>query len=510
MKKRMKQIMAVVLGMSMAAGLCACGGSGGSGKKEEGAKADSDKYEKVVFAYQTFNNVPSEEGLAEVQEAVNKITREKIGVEVELKPIAYADYNNQISLSLQAGEQIDLFESLFNFPDCVAADMAMDITELAPEFAPEALELVGEEWMKACTLDGKLYGIPVYKPLALTPMITYRKDITDELGIDMSQVNDVNDLDAVYAKVKEAHPEMTPLAPIQPGDTGLSRVYDANIDYLGDDSVAPKAVLMGDDTTVVSLFETQEFMDICKLARDWYNKGYIMKDAATTTSMSLELMSSGNYFSTIASYSYPEEDTAASLQTQWGYPTGVKILKEAYIDTSTVNMVTFMVSTNCEVPEAALKFLDLTYSDKEIVNLLIFGIEGRDYVMKEDGTVNYPEGEDAATVPYTAQLSSGTLGNFFIQYQMEGTNMESLKWEEEQNRKAATSPVMGFVFDTSPVSTEYTALANVLSQYLPGLLCGNVDPETEIPKLNKAMESAGLGNVIAEKQKQLDAWLAAQ
>ncbi len=69
---------------------------------------------------------------------------------------------------------------------------------------------------------------------------------------------------------------------------------------------------------------------------------------------------------------------------------------------------------------------------------------------------------------------------------------------------------MGFVFDTAPVSTEYTAIANVLSQYLPGLFCGNVEPETEIPKLNKALESAGLGNVIAEKQKQLDAWLAAQ
>ena len=58
---------------------------------------------------------------------------------------------------------------------------------------------------------------------------------------------------------------------------------------------------------------------------------------------------------------------------------------------------------------------------------------------------------------------------------------------------------MGFVFDTAPVSTEYTAIANVLSQYLPGLFCGNVEPETEIPKLNKALESAGLGNVIAEK-----------
>lgn len=510
MKKRMRQIMAVILGMSMTAGLCACGSSGDSGKKEENARADSDKYEKVVFAYQTFNNVPSEEGLAEVQEAVNTITREKIGVEVELKPIAFADYNNQISLSLQAGEQIDLFESLMNFPDCVAADMAMDITELAPEFAPDALELVGEDWMNACTADGKIYGIPVYKPLALTPMITYRKDIAEELGIDMSQVNSVQDLEAVFKKVKEGRPDITPLAPVQPGDTGLNRLYSTNVDYLGDDYTAPKGVLLGDSTEVVNLFERQEFMDVCKIARDWYNKGYIMKDTATTTSMSLELLSSGNYFCTIASYSYPEEDTAASIQTQWGYPAGARILKEAYIDTSTVNAVTFMVSTNCEVPEAALKFLNLTYSDKEIVNLLIYGIEGRDYVVKEEGIVNYPEGEDASTVPYTAQLSCGTLGNFFIQYQMEGSNLDSLKWEEEQNKEAASSPVMGFVFDTSPVNTEYTAIANVLSQYLPGLFCGNVDPETEIPKLNKALDSAGLGNVIAEKQKQLDAWLAAR
>ena len=60
MKKRLRQIMAVVLGMSLAAGLCACGSSGDSGKKKEVAKADSDQYEKVVFAYQTFNNVPSD------------------------------------------------------------------------------------------------------------------------------------------------------------------------------------------------------------------------------------------------------------------------------------------------------------------------------------------------------------------------------------------------------------------------------------------------------------------
>ena len=106
----------------------------------------------------------------------------------------------------------------------------------------------------------------------------------------MSQVNSVQDLDAVFQKVKEGRPDITPLAPIAPGDTGLNRLYSTNVDYLGDDYTAPKGVLLGDDTKVVNLFESQEFMDVCKMARDWYNKGYIMKDAATTTSMSLELL----------------------------------------------------------------------------------------------------------------------------------------------------------------------------------------------------------------------------
>ncbi len=45
-------------------------------------------YDKVVFAYATFNNIPTNEVRATVEEAINAITREKIGVEVELMPIA--------------------------------------------------------------------------------------------------------------------------------------------------------------------------------------------------------------------------------------------------------------------------------------------------------------------------------------------------------------------------------------------------------------------------------------
>lgn len=73
------------------------------------------------------------------------------------------------------------------------------------------------------------------------------------------------------------------------------------------------------------------------------------------------------------------------------------------------NAISWMVSSTTDVPEAAMKFLNLTFTDEDIINLIIYGIEERDYVIDEDGYVSYPEGQDSTTVPYTAQLSCGSL-----------------------------------------------------------------------------------------------------
>ena len=180
----------------------------------------------------------------------------------------------------------------------------------------------------------------------------------------------------------------------------------------------------------------------------------------------------------------------------------------AFLDTSAVNALSWMVSSTSKVPDAALKFLNLTFCDPDIINLVIYGIEGRDYVQVGDGTVKYPDGQDAGTVPYTAQLSCGTLGNFFLMYPMQGTDPASLDWELEQNKTAKTSAAMGFTFDNTSVKAQYTAVANVISQYLPGLVCGSVDPADDIPEFLEALSDAGLGDIIAAKQEQLDAWAA--
>ena len=468
------------------------------------------QYQKIVYAYATFNNIPTEETLATVEEAINGITREKIGAEVELKPIVIWDYASTVSLALQGGEQIDVFQSLGDLNSAISTGMAMDLTDLMATCAAESQALIGENWLAACSHGGRLYGIPTYKPIALTPMLVYRQDVADELGIDMSAVNSVQDITAVLAKVKEAKPDMTPLAAVNTGNIGLGLTVP-NVDYLTDNYYSPKGVLMNDELTVVDYYASQPFADTCAIARGWYNDGLVMKDAATTSSTAAELMASGNYFAYIASYSYPEADTAASLEAQCGgFDLGAKIVGSAFLDTTSINSLTWMVASTSAAPEAALKFINLTFTDPQIVNLIIYGLEGRDYVLNPDGFVKYPEGQEAASVPYTAQLSCGTLGNFFIIYPMEGTNMESLAWELEQNKTAKTSVAMGFTFDNSSVKTEYTAVTNVIDQYLPGLLCGSVDPVTEIPIFLQRLNEAGLSDIIAAKQTQLDAWAAAR
>lgn len=498
---------------AMAVSMTACGGSASSATESKAtgdtASSGDGSYDQVTYAYATFNNIPTEEDLDVVEEEINKITREKIGAEITLKPISIADYVNKVSLSLQGGEKIDVYESLGNFGNCVSTDMCYDITDLIDTYGSATKALIGDKFLDADKVNGRLYGIPTYKPYALTPMIIYRKDVADELGIDMSTVNSVDDMTAVLEKVKEAKPDMTPLAPVQNGTIGLEMTM-GEVDWLSDDYYKPVGVLLGDDMTVKDLYSSDVFKSRCALARDWYNNGLVMKDAATTTSTAAECMSSGNYFAYLAGYSYPEADTAASLQAQCGnYELGAKMIDSAYLCTGDINAVSWMIASTTDVPEAAMKFLDLTFTDKDIVNLLIYGIEGRDYVKNDDGTVSYPEGEDSTTVPYTAQLSCGTLGNYFNMYPTAGTDPDSLAWEQEQNESAKTSPAMGFTFDASKLNTQYTAVKNVISQYLPGLLCGSVDPDTELDKFEQALQDAGYQDILDAKQEQLDAWKAA-
>ncbi len=82
-----------------------------------------------------------------------------------------------------------------------------------------------------------------------------------------------------------------------------------------------------------------------------------------------------------------------------------------------------------------------------------------------------------------------------------GQNLKSF------NAKAESTQTLGFIFDPSNVKNEIAACNNVWDQYVPALETGTVDPDEYLPKAILAFKDAGSEKIIAEKQKQLDAWL---
>ena len=76
------------------------------------------------------------------------------------------------------------------------------------------------------------------------------------------------------------------------------------------------------------------------------------------------------------------------------------------------------------------------------------------------------------------------------------------------NENAIQSQAIGFIFDSSSVKSEIAALDSVLAEYRLGLENGELDPEEYLPKFIQALREAGIEKVIAEKQRQLDSWVA--
>ncbi len=474
-----------------------------------GAAAEDGEYTKIVYAYWMADKIPGEEARQSVEEAINEITREEIGVEVELMPIEAGERAQKINLALASGEQMDIYNTVGDLNTYIANNQAYDITDLVHEHAQGAVDQVSETFLQTTSKDGKIYGIPADKGIALADNLYYRLDIAEELGLDFSGVKTLEDLTPIFEQVAEAYPEMVPLASGAGGLEPVNTMQNFEVDHLTD--VWPKplgAVLMGDSLTVENLYASEEFKSLIELMHGWYQKGYISRDAVTTTVKPEEAMAAGKAFSFIryqaGNYGVIEESNLT------GYDLGYVRVSQPYLDTASVNAVTWCISSQCEHPDKALEFLNLTYTDERIVNLIVFGIEGRDYVKTSDTELVFPEGEDANTVPYTAQISCGVVGSQFKQLVHEGTPADNGELMYRENHEAKTSPAFGFTFDSSDVKAEYTAATNVVNQYLPGLVWGSIDPETELPKFLEDLERAGLNDIIAAKQEQLDAWAAGQ
>lgn len=469
--------------------LAGCGSNDNPGGDNPGGSGEVEKIKIYVPTSGKFDDMDK------VMEAVNAITREKIGVEVEFKAYQFGQWFQQYSLFLSGTEDVDIIANYGGYLNAVAQGAALDLTDLLPEYGKDIIEIEGD-FLKSGQVDGVQYAIPIYASYAWNMGILYRRDVVEELGLEdlVASVKTIDDWGKVLEAVKAGKPEMTPFVSNN-GSTAATFQY-GTWDDLGNNY----GVLMdgGKTSEVVNLFATDEYKHLCEVLHDWNVKGYSSKDIQTQTDGFPVLTQNDAAFSTLGQTDF---NTSFYQSTTCNKP--IDIVMFGIPVARTYNNVTFTVMSNTKHAEACVKFMNLWFSDEEVGTLISYGIEGEHYELDENGMGKYLSGQDANSCPY--HLGSGISNTNRIRWESEDPNYaENLI---ESNNSAQKSAALGFAFNPDNVTNEITELDNVCAKYRNGLECGALDPATALPEFLAALEAAGINTVIAEKQAQLDAFL---
>ena len=470
---------------------------------------------EITILYPSMGPIPS--GLPAVEDAINAITEDEINTHVTVKIIEVGNYDQQVNLMMSSNEPLDLMITMPGGPASLSTMAAqkqlMDITELLPEYAPTALAEVGE-LIKGNQINGRTYAFPTYKGFVGAINIFMRTDVLEDLGLldQALAMTSFADFEEILETVKNSE-KWSYLSGIIPCDGHGSVLSDftavcyaenfsdaACFDNLGD-TLFTVAARDDGSHTVLNTFATEEFRKNYEIVRCWYEKGYVYKDAATTKEMRSALMKSNIGFSYI---NVCECGSEASADTNCGMDiTHVAIVTKP-LTTSSLTKFTWAVPTTAREPKAALTFLEMMFNDVRIANLIAWGIEGVDSEVGDDGVAHYIEGNETPAYHGVAFLNA----NKFIVHPWDGDDPNINDIYKKYMNEATYSPYLGFSADTSSVTTEISAISNIISEFQPQIVSGMADEETFQTFLDK-LESANIDKVVALYQEQLNAWLEA-
>ena len=536
----MKRSITFALAMTMALSMGACGNSEGTaaegsqdtsraaealgntgeetdkaGSAEGNSAGEDEDTASIVVAY--YCNGSNTSDVDAVEEAINAITVEAINTEVELMPFQSGSYNEQMNLMISSNEQLDLAPTFFAGPTTFAAMTSQKqltpLDDLLNEYGQDILSEIKPEYMETTKLNGVTYAVPVNKDMVSNMYLAMRTDILEQLGMleKGENLTSMSELTEILAAVKE-QTELVPMAPA--GSQGNVTTFmpvlvsDKFEDAVTFDKLINDYIVAFTDepAKVVNLFETEEYKAALQVVRDWYEAGYVYKDAATTEDNNYMFVKNDIAF---AYFFAAENSTYMDTVAQSGYDMTVIKIASAPVSTSTVNAIDWTIPVTTREPEAAMKFLNLMYSNKEIVDLLNYGIEETHYVVQEDGTYNFPEGVDSNNAGYYINMT-WEICNQYLAGLWDGSNPDTREISAKDNENPLLSPLIGFVADSTGLENEITAVTAVYNEYYKGLNCGILDLETELPAFNEKLKGAGIDKMVDSAQAQLDEWYASK
>ena len=453
---------------------------------------------------------------------------------VEFIDVSFDEYSEKFSQVLASGEGVDLAWTgwLINKPQNIADGNLMPLDDLLAEYGQGIVDILGENVVEIHrnAADGKLYYLPSWQGLCgerrgwlvVTEIAelagdTWIEDTEAALNKWRNNYSGIEDFQAVLdqaTKYLAAAKEAGKLgAGINTGRAFGWSMYNGMYSFLGVGGAEIGITYCDGTFTVKDGVAGEHYKLYAKTMADWYKEGYIRSDIMSVDTSTLTTPKNGEITDTTYVFScdpyLTEADQEAAIADAGMDMTYLPIEENAYLilggDTS------YAIPYCADEPERAMMVLNAIYSQPDLYNTLIYGIEGEDYTKNADGTIttSYVGASPTADDSYGIQRwIIGSCKNALIN---NGTDPNYYADLEALEATAQVNPFLNFTFDRTNVEGICASILNVYYEYGPQIDNGVAGDNWEELYNNymAARKDAGIEELVTEFQNQINAYIEA-
>ena len=466
---------------------------------------------------------------AEVEAAINDYIGPKIDAKVSFHIIPWGDWESQVvdvltdkTKRLETKMDLVFTADWEYYGELVEAKALYPLQDFLDEYGQDILENIDEAFWEGVKINGVIYGVPTNKELCVPQGFIVNKTAAEAIGWDYEgegKVTSTADLEPWLQKYREMFPEKYPyLMDMSPAGRWTDEPWINDWSGLHQNALAMKMAANEDgsfDETVYSIFETPEEEEYIRLMYKYVQAGYISPENASWDKAAAEAVFGRGDFLVFTQPLKGNGIKAVEMYTSChkegdAFEVGEIIMQPKYVVTAHTAGSMFAIPAADSNPDKAMQYLNLMHSDATLVNLMLFGVEGKHYTKLDDKKVELTDSDW-----YSRHAGAWTVGDVRLQYVLENEDPDKndllIKFAED----ATQTCCLGFRFNKKLKALRDTvkAVDEVLVQYADGLVTGSVDPddpEKGLEAFKTALKDAGMDTLREAAQQQYEEWKSGQ
>lgn len=463
------------------------------------------------------------EGMEEVVAQLNEKLKKDINATVNINYISWGDFASKYPLILAAGEDVDfIFTANWSFYSQEAGKGAFrEITkEDMEKYMPLHTANVNPAAFDQAKVDGKVYMITTSTPDKKIPLAVIRGDLRKKYNVP--EITKFSEIEPYLEAIKSNESDMFPI--YCDGSYDITQAFNALISEKSDNrqdvlssTGSGSEVKWNLESETVKLeisLENAQYLELSKQVattmKAWSAKGYLNQDAFANTVRSKDSFVQGKSAVGFGNSIDMQSVIAASAANGWEIELIPLLDQQGHYAADPFINNGVAIAASSENPERAMMALDLIMEDPEYNTLVYFGIEGKNYIIK-DGKMDMPDGVTAETNTYAPDAAGFWFTNKDQFLPLASWTPEYAQLREDLKTKdiLVNHPMTAFAPNTNNVQTEVATLNQVIVQYSQPIYMGMVDNVDEAyDTLIKKLKDAGIEKVRDELQTQVDAYMA--